>query len=91
MLAVNYSNYRESLKHYCDRVNDDSEVLIVTRKSGGNVVMLSEAQYNNLMENLYLRSNPTNYENLMASVAQLKAGAAHRHELHDCEDVDNDE
>ena len=53
--------------------------------------MLSEAQYNNLMENLYLRSNPTNYENLMASVAQLKAGAAHRHELHDCEDVDNDE
>lgn len=76
MLAVNYSNYRESLKHYCDRVNDEAEVLIVTRKSGGNVVMLSEEQYNNLMENLYLRSNPANYENLMASVAQLKAGAA---------------
>ena len=81
MLAVNYSNYRESLKHYCDRVNDEAEVLIVTRKSGGNVVMLSEEQYNNLMENLYVRSNPANYENLMASVAQLKAGAAHRHEL----------
>lgn len=94
MLAVNYSNYRESLKHYCDRVNDESEVLIVTRKAGGNVVMLSEGQYNNLMENLYLRSNPANYENLMASIDQLKRGAAHTRELHmdeEGEDTEEDE
>lgn len=81
MLAVNYSNYRESLKQYCDRVNDEAEVLIVTRKSGGNVVVLSEAQYNNLMENLYLRSNPANYANLMASIEQLKKGAYKAREL----------
>ena len=37
MLAVNYSNYRESLKQYCDRVNDEAEVLIVTRKSGSSL------------------------------------------------------
>ena len=85
MLAVNYSNYREALKSYCDRVNDEAEVLIVTRKSGGNVVVLSEAQYNNLMENLYLRSNPANYENLMASVEQLKRGTLQTHALHDDE------
>ena len=83
MLAVNYSSYRAALKHYCDRVNDESEVLIVTRKAGGNVVMLSEEKYNNLMENLYLRCNPANYENLMASVEQLKRGAAHAHALHE--------
>ena len=94
MLAVNYSNYRESLKYYCDRVNDESEVLIVTRKTGGNVVVLSEEQYNNLMENLYLRSNPANYENLVASMDQLKRGAAHTHELHtdeEGEDAEEDE
>ena len=89
MLAVNYSNYREALKTYCDRVNDEAEVLIVTRKSGGNVVMLSEAQYNNLMENLYLRSNPANYENLMASIEQLKNGTMQTHTLHT--DGDEDE
>ena len=81
MLAVNYSNYRESLKQYCDRVNDESEVLIVTRKAGGNVVVLSEDQYNNLMENLYLRSNPANYAHLMASIEQLKRGASKPHDL----------
>lgn len=74
MLAVNYSNYREALKRYCDCVNDESEVLVITRKAGGNVVMLSEDHYNNLMENLYLRSNPANYERLMASIHQLKQG-----------------
>ncbi len=89
MLAVNYSNYREALKTYCDRVNDESEVLIVTRKAGGNVVMLSEDQYNNLMENLYIRSNRANYENLMASIAQVKKGACHAREL--IEDEDDDE
>lgn len=87
MLAANYSNVRESLKHYCDRVNDEAEVLIVTRKSGGNVVMLSEDQYNNLMENLYLRSNPANYDNLMASIDALKRGAAHPHALHASEEA----
>ena len=81
MLAVNYSNYRESLKQYCDRVNDEAEVLVITRKSGGNVVMLSEAQYNNLMENLYVRSNPANYGRLMASIEQLRSGVFRARDL----------
>ena len=97
MIAVNYSNYRESLKQYCDRVNDEAEVLIVTRKSGGNVVVLSEEQYNNLMENLYIRSNPANYARLMESMAQLKSGSAQPRtllsdEVENCgEDAGNDE
>jgi len=81
MLAVNYSNYRESLKQYCDRVNDEAEVLVVTRKSGGNVVMLSEDRYNNLMENLYVRSNPANYAWMAASIDQLKSGQFRAREL----------
>ena len=89
MLAVNYSNYRESLKRYCDRVNEESEVLIVTRKSGGNVVVLSEENYNNLMENLYIRSNPANYERLMDSIAQLKQGKTKPREL--CLEVEGED
>lgn len=36
--------------------------------------MLSEASYNNLMENLFVRSNKMNYVRLMESVQQLKKG-----------------
>ncbi len=32
MLAVNYSTIRENLKSYCDKVTDEQETVIVTRK-----------------------------------------------------------
>ena len=50
MLAVNYTNLRDNMKAYMDKVTDDYETMIVTRKDNKNVVMLSEEVYNNLME-----------------------------------------
>ncbi|EIW20404.1 MULTISPECIES: type II toxin-antitoxin system Phd/YefM family antitoxin [Pelosinus] len=81
MLAVNYSNVRENLKTYCDIANNDFETIIITRKQGGNVVMISEDEYNNLMENLYIRSNKKTYDRLLESIAQLKAGKGKIREL----------
>ena len=72
MLAVNYTNLRENMKSYMDRVTDDYETLIVTRKDNKNVVMLSEAAYNNLMENAYILGNKANYDWLMESKSQLE-------------------
>jgi len=74
MLAVNYSTLRENLKKYCDATNQDLETIIVTRKSGGNVVLISENEYNNLLENLYIRSNPQYYSKLLQSIEELKSG-----------------
>lgn len=54
MLAVNYTNLRDNMKHYMDQVTDDYETMIVTRKNNKNVVILSEETYNNLMENVYV-------------------------------------
>lgn len=83
MLAVNYSTLREHLKEYCDVANQDYETIIVTRKSGGNVVLLSEAEYNNLLENLYIRSNPEYYNKILRSIEELKAGKTIMAELAD--------
>jgi len=74
MLAVNYTNLRENMKAYMDRVTDDYETMIVTRKDNKNVVMLSEESYNNLMENAYIMGNKANYDWLMESKAQLEKG-----------------
>lgn len=52
MLAVNYTNLCDNMKTYIDKVTDDYETMIVTRKNNKNVVMLSEESYNNLMEKL---------------------------------------
>lgn len=81
MLAVNYSNARQNFKEYCDMANRDYETIIITRKQGGNVVMLSEEEYNNIIENSFVRSDKKAYERLLKSMEQLKAGKAHPREL----------
>ena len=81
MLAVNYTTLRENMKMYMDKVTDDYETVIVTRKDNKNVVMLSEESYNNLMENIYVMGSKVNYDWLMESKAQLEKGNMSSHEL----------
>lgn len=83
MIAISYSAARQNLKDYCDKATNDFETIIITRERGENVVMLSETEYNNLMENLYIRSNPEYYKKLMTSIAELKAGKVKKAELLD--------
>ena len=81
MLAVNYTNLRDNMKMYMDKVTDDYETMIVTRKDNKNVVMLSEEAYNNLMENIHVMGNKANYDWLMESKAQLEKGSLSAHDL----------
>ncbi len=81
MIAANYSNARDNFKKYCDAATRDYETIFITRKQGENVVLMSESEYNNLMENLYVRSGREDYERLMKSIAQLKAGKGTAHGL----------
>ncbi len=74
MLAVNYTNLRDNMKTYMDKVTDDYETMIVTRKDNKNVVMISEETYNNLIENAYIMGNKANFDWLMQSKAQLEMG-----------------
>ncbi len=86
MLAVNYTNLRDNMKMYMDKVTDDYETMIVTRKDNKNVVMISEESYNNLIENIYVMGNKENYDWLMKGKAQLENGQCAVHELHEVED-----
>ena len=87
MLAVNYTNLRDNMKAYMDRVTEEFETMVITRKNNKNVVMLSEESYNNLVENAYIMGNKTNYDWLMESKAQLEKGKFFMHNLVE-EDVD---
>ena len=74
MIAINYTTARQNLKEFCDKTVDDFETIIITRERGENVVLISESEYNNMLENLYVRSNPKDYQRLLDSIADLKAG-----------------
>ena len=81
MLAVNYTTLRENMKSCMDKVTDDYETMIVTRKNNKNVVMISEESYNNMLENLHLVGNKANYDWLMESKKQLEQGMVAQHDL----------
>jgi len=51
VIAVNYSSVRNNFKKYCDAAVHDYEIIIVTRKKNENVVIISETEYNKLIEN----------------------------------------
>ena len=86
MLAVNYTNLRDNMKTYMDKVTDDYETMIVTRKNNKNIVMMSEESYNNLMENIHVLGNKVNYDWLMESKAQLESRNFAVHELIEVDD-----
>lgn len=78
MLAVNYSTVRSKLKEYCDRVVDENEVLIVTRKGEKNVVLLGLEEYNRLSKAI---RNAQYLESIDLAMEQLSSGKGQKHEL----------
>jgi antitoxin YefM len=50
MDAVSYSDLRQNLKRFLDKVYNDNDALIITRKNNENLVLLSVAEYDSLIE-----------------------------------------
>ena len=90
MIAVNYSNIRANLKTYMDKTRDDYETIVITSKNG-NVVMISEEEYNNLMENLFIMNNPAMRERLNHSIQQFANGETVLKTLDELKKEDADE
>lgn len=74
MIVTNFSNVRNNFKEVCDHVVQDSDVAIITRKNDENVVLMSQVQYDNMMENLYIRGSKANYDRIRKSIKQAEAG-----------------
>ena len=81
VIAINYTTARQKLREYCDKTVNDFETVIITRERGENVVLMSESEYNNILENLYIRNNSKDYNELLESIRQLKNGKCGTREL----------
>lgn len=80
MQAEAYSNVRNNLKSFMKQVNDNSEAIIITsRNSEDNSVLISKADYDNLVENAYIRSSTANMGHILKSLKQLKNGKGKEH------------
>jgi antitoxin YefM len=86
MLAVNYSTIRSKLKDYCDRVTDDNETIIVTRKDEKNVVIMSLDMYNDIMR---AARNAEYLDVIDRSMEQIKQGKVVLKTIQELEEMTN--
>ena len=68
----------------------DYETIIITRKDNKNVVMISQDEYNNLMENLYIMSNKRYYDRLVKSRKQIERGEIVKKSTEELEGMTNE-
>ena len=87
MLAVNYSTIRENLKSYCDKVTDNNETVIVTRKDEKNVVIISLEEWNALQKAL---KNAEYLGKLNRSITDVKEGRCVTKTMQELEEMENE-
>ncbi|MBO7910688.1 type II toxin-antitoxin system prevent-host-death family antitoxin [Vibrio sp. G41H] len=85
MNIISFTEARNSLKSVLDRVVDDSDVTVITRRDSEDAVVMSLDHFNSMQETLYLMSSPKNAERLAESIAQLEAGNTTVRELNNDE------
>jgi antitoxin YefM len=83
MRAISVTDFRKNIASMMDDVADDHVPLIVTRSGKDNVVVVSQRDWDGMQETLYLMSSPANARELLASIAELRAGGGEEHELID--------
>ncbi|MBS7528853.1 type II toxin-antitoxin system Phd/YefM family antitoxin [Fusibacter paucivorans] len=83
MIAVPSSQVRSHFKEICDKVVNDVESVIITRTRGENVVLMSEDEYNNMMENFRIFSNPDIYNKIKSGIDQIENSKFSKRDLLD--------
>ena len=71
---VSYTELRSNLAKYMDEVCDSRSPLHITRQNARTVVMVSEDEYEGMLETLHLLRTPANATRLLESIEQANKG-----------------
>lgn len=74
MSHVSYTELRTNLAKYMDEVCDSRAPLHITRQNARTVVMVSEEEYEGMVETLHLLRSPANAARLRRSLKAAEAG-----------------
>ena len=74
MQAISYSEARHDLKNFMDDACSNHEPILITRRKGESVVLVSLEDYESMMESEYLLSSPANASRLLRSLKEAQSG-----------------
>jgi antitoxin YefM len=81
MEVVNYTEFRKNLTKSLNKVNDDAEIVVVSRSKGKNVVVMALEEYNAIQETLHVVQSVSNRNRLDKAIDQMDKGQFEIHSL----------
>jgi antitoxin YefM len=81
MQVTTYTDFRQRLKSYLDKVRNNHTPLIVTSTTGEDVVVLSKSDYESMEETFYLLKSPANAARLLKSIDDYEKGSGQERSL----------
>lgn len=81
MNIVSFTEARNNLKSVLNRVIDDADCTVITRRDTEDAIVMSLDYYNSLMETVYLLKSPANAEHLSKSIEQFRQGKVQEKDL----------
>jgi antitoxin YefM len=73
---TSFTEFRNQLAHWLDRVTNNKTELHVTRQGARSVVVVDEAEWSSMVETLHLFSSPANARRLLDTMDGIEAGKA---------------
>ena len=81
MEVLNYTEFRQNLAKSLDKVNNDAEIVIVSRSKGKNVVVMDLNEYNAITETLHVIKSEANRKRLQDAIDEMNSGVHFSHQL----------
>jgi antitoxin YefM len=83
MKIVTFTEARNKLKKILDRVVEDADYTVITRRDADDAVVMSLDYFNSLLETVHLLKSPANAAHLARSIAQYEQGQVTEKDLLD--------
>jgi antitoxin YefM len=74
MKVITFTEARNRFKSVLDRVIDDADYTVITRRDAEDAVVMSLDYFNSLLETVHLLKSPANAAHLERSISQYKQG-----------------
>ncbi|MBJ6723510.1 type II toxin-antitoxin system Phd/YefM family antitoxin [Geomesophilobacter sediminis] len=74
MLKTTYSNARANFAGLCDEVTKNREIVIIGRRNGDRVALISADELEGLMETAHLLRSPKNAQRLLTALQRAVNG-----------------
>ena len=78
------AEFERNMVNELDLIGQNNNYIIIKRpKDKGNLIILSQKEFNSIQETLYLSSSPINKKHLLDSIQELKDGRGIKFKLED--------